>query len=200
MIHRPKVADGLALLDWIRREVASHVPAGRVLDVGAGAGSLPDHDNVTALDIAPSAPHLDQVAATLSHIPFDDASFDAAVCINVFTNVERAAVNWGVSEMLRVTRPGGTLAFTSPNLDHPLIRIRSMWWRMRTGSRESCALSADWLRERLAGSAKVERCEWILPHSLSANPVRRRLAEGYATIATRVPRLSPHWILVARRS
>lgn len=53
-----------------------------------------------------------EVAADLTALPFDDASFDAAICSHVLEHVEddRAAMD----ELARVLRPGGWLAVMVP--------------------------------------------------------------------------------------
>ena len=53
----------------------------------------------------------------------------------------------------------------------------------------------SWVRDRLLQVADVEAIDWILPYSISKKP----LAAVYAALAKRIPRLSPHWLMVAKR-
>ncbi|MHC4606197.1 MAG: class I SAM-dependent methyltransferase [Planctomycetota bacterium] len=205
-VLRPRPTDVLGLLEFIRERAASHVPAhaGKVLDVGSGEGYVLRHLRrarfAVGLDLSPGAPWPGQVAASLARMPFGSASFDAAVCVNVFNVVDHATVRRGLAEMARVVRPGGTLVVAVQNLDHPLLRLRAFLWKRRVGRDWPCALREGWLREELSRcGARVELCEWLLPHSLSRSPVRRGLAERYAGLAQRFPRLAPHMVVVARR-
>ena len=104
-------------------------PAGqRVLDVAAGTGnaSIPAAQRgaeVTASDLTPelleagpparraAGVELDWVEADAEHLPFDDASFDVVMsAIGVmFAPHHQAAAD----ELVRVCRPGGTIALLS---------------------------------------------------------------------------------------
>jgi SAM-dependent methyltransferase len=95
----------------------------RVLDVGCGPGALTavlvelvGADAVAAVDPSPPFveaaaarfPTVDVRQATAEALPFDDASFDAALAQLVVHFM--ADPSQGVSEMARVTRPGGVVA------------------------------------------------------------------------------------------
>ncbi|TDO39227.1 class I SAM-dependent methyltransferase [Paractinoplanes brasiliensis] len=95
----------------------------RLLDVGTGTGTVAALAwargvSVTAVDAEPSMldlaatrlPHGATVLATLPVLPFPARSFDAAVGNFVINHVGNPAA--GVSEMARVTRPGGRVAVT----------------------------------------------------------------------------------------
>ena len=103
-------------------------PGMRVLDVAAGTGnaSLPAADagaRVTAADLTPelldagrrradaAGLELEWVQADAEHLPFDDESFDVVMsCIGVmFAPHHQDAAD----ELVRVCRPGGTLALLS---------------------------------------------------------------------------------------
>src|SRR6202008_2812555 len=101
---------------------AARVAAGmRVLEVGSGLGELAAAAAargaaVTGTDIAEGMveaarrrhPGLEFVVADGEALPFEDASFDAAVAafvINHLPDAER-----GASELFRVTKPGGRVA------------------------------------------------------------------------------------------
>ena len=100
-------------------------PGHRALDVGSGPGALTTQlvdrlgaDHVAAID--PSAPFVDAVRArlpgvdvrlgTADALPFDDDHFDAtAACLVVHFMPDPVA---GLTDMARVTRPGGRVAAT----------------------------------------------------------------------------------------
>ena len=126
------VFDLLPQLDWSRARVA---------DVGAGLGHFsrmvgealeargivprarlaacdlaPDEFAYEALDCEPIGPR--------GRLPWDDASFDAVVSIEVIEHVED---QFGfLRELTRICRPGGTVIVTTPNTLHVGARLRTL--------------------------------------------------------------------------
>lgn len=105
-----------ALLD-----AAGVQPGRHLLDVGTGSGSVAAAAverglRVTAVDAEPdmvawtaqAVPAADVKVAELPHLPFDDGTFDATVANFVLNHVGRPAA--ALSELARVTRPGGSIA------------------------------------------------------------------------------------------
>jgi len=114
-----------------------------VLDAGCGSGShlplLAGHvgpdGRLTAIDLAASnvatvesrraqwrlpCPLAVRVAS-LTSLPFDDASFDAAWCANVLQYLDDADLCRALAELRRVVRPGGLVAVK--DVDMQLMRI-----------------------------------------------------------------------------
>jgi ubiquinone/menaquinone biosynthesis C-methylase UbiE len=102
---------------------AAGISTGRVLDVGCGPGGLTRElvsrvgaANVAAID--PAAQFVDACRArnpgadvregAAEDLPWPDASFDAALSSLVIAFMRDADI--GISEMARVTKPGGTVA------------------------------------------------------------------------------------------
>jgi SAM-dependent methyltransferase len=109
-------------------EAAGIAPGLRVLDVGAGTGnaSIPAAQrgaNVTASDLTPelleagrhraegAGVQLEWAEADAERLPFDDASYDAAISSigAMFAPYHEAVAN----ELVRVCRPGGTIGLLS---------------------------------------------------------------------------------------
>lgn len=101
---------------------------GRLLEIGAGYGRLADeygrYGEVVLLDASEalmqaaretlqSDPRFQFVTGDAFHLPFDDACFDAVVCIRVVHHFHDPRPVIG--EMGRVLRPGGTLVLESAN-------------------------------------------------------------------------------------
>lgn len=97
----------------------------RILDIGAGTGSLCEplraaapHARVTATDVSPAmlalAPaELDRVVCDAACLPFREAAFDAALmAFAIFFVADPGAA---LAEACRVLRPGGAFALTSWN-------------------------------------------------------------------------------------
>ena len=95
-----------------RRRAAAHLPAGNVLDLGAGTGAGNEAFGdrwVTAVD--PSLPMLSlntevaRVAAAGEHLPFTDGAFDGVFSAFVFRNL--TSVPDTLAEIARILRPAG---------------------------------------------------------------------------------------------
>ncbi len=120
-IHRPEIPAGAPPV--FLREVIATAPAGaRVLDAGCGPGSWPyalrpDLD-VTGFDIKfppGPPPHSERVhvfRGDLARLPVRDASFDLTVCHYVLEHVTE--LDACADELVRVTKPGGTLYLSVP--------------------------------------------------------------------------------------
>ena len=104
-------------------------PGSRVLDAGAGGGFLSEMlarrgFNVVATDLGFDSLHraghrlnnlglpVSCVLGDLYRLPFEDASFDAAVSSEVLEHLETPAS--ALSELARVIRPGGILVVSTP--------------------------------------------------------------------------------------
>jgi SAM-dependent methyltransferase len=121
--------------------------SGRVVDLGAGSGrsslmvltARPDA-HVTALDlysgyfgiddntpdriranarVAGAGHRLDVRVGDMRDLPFDDASFDAAVSVAAIDHLDGAGVARALAEAARVVRPGGQFLLVVINID---------WW------------------------------------------------------------------------
>ena len=108
-------------LDQLRRETISQLPAGRILEIGAGTGLNFVHYprdahgvatefsremlNIASTKNRPSGVQLLQNRA--EDLPFKTHSFDAAFATLVFCSVEHPAAAF--AELRRVVRPGGTV-------------------------------------------------------------------------------------------
>ncbi len=112
----------------------------RALDVGSGPGALttelaallgPDH--VAAAEPSPTFaeacrqrnPDVRVEVAPAETLPFDDASFDAALAQLVVNFMSDAHA--GVREMQRVTRPGGTLVAAVWDYAGEMTLLRRFW-------------------------------------------------------------------------
>ncbi len=113
----------------------------RVLDVGCGPGALTNDlvrrvgaERVAAIDpaeqfVAECArrnPGADVRQGDAEQLPWDDDSFDAALSCLVIAFMDDPAA--GVGEMVRVTRPGGTLASCMWDFDEGGMRMLDIFW------------------------------------------------------------------------
>lgn len=202
---------------WLR-PVA--VAGARVLDVGCGdggryAGFLLDEGvelhgvDVSAVAVAEARRRgVQAVQASLSErLPFEDDSFDAAVCLEVIEHV--VDPEEAVREIHRVLAPGGALVVSVPNVGHWRVRAELLLLgRFNPGGSPATARSAPWrdphLRffdQRSLGlllqhvGFVVERRGGLDRQFLNAAPGLRRLARIRAVdratraLADRAPRL-----------
>lgn len=153
---------------WRRRAVRDlH---GNVLDVACGTGdmavSLVERGyTVTGVDISEEmlaiarqkAPMVTFMIADAEHLPFPDASFDAVTCafgVRNFVHLEQ-----GLSEMLRVLKPGGRMVILElATPDSPLLRP---FYNLYTKH------IIPWLGSRIAGNREAYT---YLPESVERFP------------------------------
>jgi ubiquinone/menaquinone biosynthesis C-methylase UbiE len=105
------------------------LPAGGLfLDAGCGTGSagawLHDMGRVVGLDYEPLALELYQerhpdarlLVGDVTRLPFAADSFDALLCVTVLIHRTVTDVGAAVRELVRVIRPGGTVALLEPGV------------------------------------------------------------------------------------
>jgi SAM-dependent methyltransferase len=112
-----------------------------VLDVGCGPGGLTEElagrvgaGNVAAIDPAPQFaaacrerhPGADVREGVAESLPWDDGSFDAALCSLVVAFMQDP--NRGIGEMARVTRPGGAVAACMWDIPGGGMTMLSTFW------------------------------------------------------------------------
>jgi demethylmenaquinone methyltransferase/2-methoxy-6-polyprenyl-1,4-benzoquinol methylase len=119
-----------------RSRVVEHLPAGTLLDLGAGTGAaLPIFGGrrVVALDPAPEMLGLNhspwRVVGVGEHLPFADATFDAVFSAYVIRNLD--SVRETLSEVARVLRSGGKLGIV--DLGRPRSPLARAIHRAATG-------------------------------------------------------------------
>ena len=113
--------------------IRAHTQPGPTLDVGCGTGQLaervvgPDHP-MTGLDysrgmlrvMARRRPDIGAVAGSGTHLPFPDDTFALTYCVAVMHHVAHVdAVRKTLTEMVRVTRPGGHVLIWDHNPRNP---------------------------------------------------------------------------------
>lgn len=148
-------------------------PGDRCLDVGCGDGQtlgpwLVQHDcEYVGVDVAETAVRqagehgLDaRLIEDASSLPFEDASFDVALSIEVFEHL--FSPNLAAAEIHRILRPGGALVVTVPNV---------AYWRRRL----DLALLGRW--NPVGDDLSVQQ-PWRDPHIRFFNPgsLRRMLS------------------------
>ncbi len=110
-----------------RERIVSYLrPSSTVLDVGAGAGIVPEMNfrgqvaRMCGVDLDPRVlanPMLDEGrTADAGRIPYDDNTFDVAFADNVMEHLANPLEV--VREINRVLKPGGVLLFKTPNKSH----------------------------------------------------------------------------------
>jgi SAM-dependent methyltransferase len=127
----------------------------RILDAGCGSGrtldELADYGDACGVDLSQAAVnatrargHEAQLGA-VAELPFDDASFDLVTCLDVVEHTfdDRQTL----SELRRVTRPGGALVVTVPA--HPLLwsahdEANLHYRRYTRSSLLDAAVDSDW--------------------------------------------------------
>ncbi|MCU0828787.1 MAG: class I SAM-dependent methyltransferase [Tabrizicola sp.] len=114
---------------WVMDHVSTLAKGSKILDLGAGIGRhalafAEEGHTVTALDAAEAATsavaaaafakglNVDCVQASMTDLPFQAGSFDYVLAWNVIYHGDESVVRRTLSEVARVTRPGGTFMAT----------------------------------------------------------------------------------------
>jgi SAM-dependent methyltransferase len=102
---------------------------GRALDVGAREGDQTRWlerrgYQVTSVDVDPQFPECLKVDAN-ERLPFESESFDLVWCSEVIEHLHKP--DFAMSELRRVTRPGGHLVLTTPNSYALLFRAMALF-------------------------------------------------------------------------
>lgn len=163
--RRPNRPDGYhALIDDLEVElVERYGRGGDVLECGVGTGLLLERfarfaKSARGIDLSPGmlegarARGLDVREASVTSIPFDDASFDVTCSFKVLAHVPE--IGRALSEMARVTRPGGVVLaeFYNPLSMRGLVKRLGPAGAISASRRESAVYTrfdAPWVIPRL---------------------------------------------------
>lgn len=102
-------------------------PTSRLLDVGCGEGVLVERYRargraVTGVDAHYTSEHVHR--GSLLELPFEDGTFEAALCLDVLEHLALLDQPRAVREIYRVLTPSGRLLLSVPNLAHLHSRLR----------------------------------------------------------------------------
>jgi SAM-dependent methyltransferase len=115
----------IAKLEAVRRWLDPLPASTRVLDAGCGEGVLVD-EYMGRLQIEGIDPNYssDRVrSGSLTALPYPDATFDRALCLDVLEHLTFEEQPQALAELYRVLKPGGSLFVSVPNLAHLQSRV-----------------------------------------------------------------------------
>ena len=142
--------------------------APKVLDIGAGQGALSARlsqsgARVSACDVVPEqfdVPGVEFRAVTSDgRLPFDDASFEAALAIEVLEHID--GHDRFFAEVARVLRPGGIVMFTTPNILSLKSRLRFLFTGFFYSFGPLEPFTRDPVSQHIAPFS-VNRYEWMM--------------------------------------
>ena len=160
----------LAKLSAVRAYLAALPRATRVLDAGCGEGILVEEFagrlDVVGVDANYASARVTQ--GTVTALPFPDASFDRALCLDVLEHLSFAEQPQALAELFRVLKPHGELLVSVPNLAHLQSRVqfllRGRLIRYRVGIQASRRLADRRIpRARAAGRLRTAAPRRHLP-------------------------------------
>lgn len=109
----------------------------KILDLGSAGGATTHFlstfgAEVVGVDAAPRAvevatrlfPSLTFLVADAAELPFEDATFDKAVAADLVEHMDDASFGRMLAQVARVLVPGGTLSIYTPNVRHPIERLK----------------------------------------------------------------------------
>jgi ubiquinone/menaquinone biosynthesis C-methylase UbiE len=200
--RRPNRPDGYhALVDDLEIElVERYATGGSVLECGAGTGLLLERiarfaGSAVGIDLSPGmlekarARGLDVREASVTAIPFEDASFDVTCAFKVLAHVPE--LGRALAEMARVTRPGGVVLaeFYNP------LSLRGLLKRFGPSGRISMTTREHAVYTRFDAPWIIPR---VLPPSLRLEGARGVRIVIPSAAAMRIP-LVRDWLATVER-
>ena len=156
---------------WVDAALEALPGDARLVDVGAGEGALVERyraagRNIIGVDSAYESAHVRK--ADLLTLPFDDASFDAVLCLDVLEHVALLDQPKALAEIERVLTDDGLLLLSVPNLAHLHSRVKFFFQGRltRTSAVERHPGDrpvAEYLDLLRAGGFQVERRGGVFP-------------------------------------
>jgi SAM-dependent methyltransferase len=116
----------LAKMAFVREYLDALPRRARVLDAGCGEGVLVDEyaDRLAIIGVDMNFSSARVRHASLDALPFEDGSFDRALCLDVLEHLAYDQQPRALSELHRVLAPGGELLVSVPNLAHLQSRVQ----------------------------------------------------------------------------
>ena len=110
-----------AVRGWLDRAAAGE----RVLDAGCGEGVIVDEyaGRLAIEGIDPNYASARVRTASLTALPFADATFERALCLDVLEHLTFEEQPRALAELFRVLKSGGQLLVSVPNLAHLQSRV-----------------------------------------------------------------------------
>ena len=115
----------IAKLTAVRQWLDALPQGARVLDAGCGEGVLVDeyHGRLAIEGIDPNYSSDRVRPGSLTALPYPEASFDRALCLDVLEHLSFEDQPKALAELFRVIAPGGELFVSVPNLAHLQSRV-----------------------------------------------------------------------------
>ena len=115
----------IAKLEAVRGWLDRAAPGERVLDAGCGEGVIVDEyaGRLAMEGIDPNYASDRVRTASLDALPFPDATFDRALCLDVLEHLTFEEQPQALAELFRVLKSGGQLLVSVPNLAHLQSRV-----------------------------------------------------------------------------
>ena len=115
----------IAKLTAVRKWLDALPRGTRVLDAGCGEGVLVDeyHGRLAIEGIDPNYSSDRVRLGSLTALPYPDASFERALCLDVLEHLSFEDQPKALAELFRVIAPGGELFVSVPNLAHLQSRV-----------------------------------------------------------------------------
>jgi SAM-dependent methyltransferase len=115
----------LAKIERVRAYLDALPEGTRVLDAGCGEGVIVDefHARLRIEGLDPNYSSERVTSGSLTQLPYGDATFDRALCLDVLEHLTFEEQPRALAELHRVLAPGGELLVTVPNLAHLQSRV-----------------------------------------------------------------------------
>jgi SAM-dependent methyltransferase len=138
-------------------------PTIRILEVGSGAAGITTFLKFPVVGVDPAfertadlaTPYLEPIVGSALALPFDDASFDVVLSLEMLEHVPADGRRPALEEMFRVLRPGGRMVVTFP-ADEAAARLdRKLNDAFRRRHNEDHPWSIEHIREGVPSTTEI---------------------------------------------
>jgi len=190
---------------WKRRvEMLSNAlrPGSQVLELGCGTGyftaELIRMDvHITAIDISPelieeanlkiNAKNVQFLVENAYQTSFNNEQFDAIIGSSILHHLE---IRKAVSEIFRLLKPGGVIAFTEPNMLNPQIALQKNipWLKRKLGDSPDETAFFRWRLKKIFSKAGFSEIH-IIPFDFLHPAIPAKLISSFSAIGLRAEKI-----------
>lgn len=214
----PKPED---IVDFLRQSVVDSTPEklNKIIEVGCGEGDVlkmlleKNPTFLLGIDVKDDGVRLkgketkcNIVVGNIGWLPIKDKTFDVAICVNVYGELNEIEAKNGVLELLRIVKTSGKIMIGIKNIFNPLLAIRTFLLKRKTNTKRPILFSLYFLEKLIKkGGGKIYKIIPISPYPLYYPKnwlwckIRRFFSILYFYTVSSHPRFAPLYNVFAER-